>query len=300
MLLAPDLEVGPLFSRFAHDVVLVVAAGRLPRARALACAGPSASPGCLIGAGVLAWSFGEIYYTAVLWTVAAPPIPSLADAGYLLFPPLALAGSLALLRARARGCRGGCGSTAWRRARRRRAERRDRLRDRPRQREGAPLAIATALAYPLLDLVLLGLDRRRAGRHRLAAGPHLDAARRRRLDLLARRLALPRPHRAGHLRVRRLVRRRLVGRPDPDRRRRLAGARPRSAAQRRRRARARDRRAARLRRRRPRPARLRRGRRPQPARGRPRRRLAPRRDGARHADLRRERRRCCAPRAARR
>ena len=57
----------------------------------------------LIGAGVLAWSFGEIYYTAVLWTNPSPPIPSLADAGYLLFPPLAFAGTLVLLRARDRG-----------------------------------------------------------------------------------------------------------------------------------------------------------------------------------------------------
>ena len=58
----------------------------------------------LIGAGVLAWSLGEIYYTAVLWTDPAPPIPSPADAGYLLFPPLALRRHRSsLLRARARG-----------------------------------------------------------------------------------------------------------------------------------------------------------------------------------------------------
>ncbi len=52
---------------------------------------------------MLAWSLGEIYYTAVLWTTPRPPIPSLADIGYLLFPPLALAGAVLLLRARARG-----------------------------------------------------------------------------------------------------------------------------------------------------------------------------------------------------
>jgi two-component system cell cycle response regulator len=155
--LAPRLDLGPVFSRFAHDVVLVAAAGaclaRVPSVR-----GAERVAWALIGAGVLAWSLGEIYYTAVLWTEPAPPIPSPADAGYLLFPPLVLAGSLTLLRARARGV--------------------------PRRLwvdgvtaalgvaavsagivfetvlesiEGEPLAIATGLAYPLLDLVLLGL-----------------------------------------------------------------------------------------------------------------------------------------------
>ena len=41
----------------------------------------------LIGVGVAAWTFGEIYYTAVLWTADEIPIPSPADIGYLLFPP---------------------------------------------------------------------------------------------------------------------------------------------------------------------------------------------------------------------
>ena len=81
----PELEVGPLFSRFAHDVVLICAAvvclARIPRVR-----GAERLAWALIGSGVLAWSLGEIYYTAVLWTNPDPPIPSLADAGYLLFP----------------------------------------------------------------------------------------------------------------------------------------------------------------------------------------------------------------------
>ena len=155
--LAPSLDVGPVFSRYAHDVLLLVAAA-LTLAGAIRRHGAERYAWLLIGAGVLAWSLGEIYYTAVLWTESDPPIPSPADIGYLLFPPLALAGAVVLLRARARGV--------------------------PRRRwldgmtaalsvsavsaaivfqtvhdhvDGDPLSVATALAYPLWDLVLLGL-----------------------------------------------------------------------------------------------------------------------------------------------
>jgi diguanylate cyclase (GGDEF)-like protein len=158
VLLVPSLEVGALFSRFAHDVVLVAAA-LVCLARVFSVRGPERLAWALIGGGVLAWSFGEIYYTAVLWTDPAPPIPSLADAGYLLFPPLTLAGSFALLRARARGVprrlwvdgvTAALGVAALSAAI---------VFDTVLESvEGAPLAIATGLAYPLLDLVLLGLS----------------------------------------------------------------------------------------------------------------------------------------------
>ena len=155
--LAPDLDVGPLFSRYAHDVLLLVASA-LTLAGGLRRHGAERVAWLVIALGVLAWSLGEIYYTAVLWTESDPPIPSPADAGYLLFPPLALAGAVVLLRARARGV--------------------------PRRRwldgmtaalsvsavsaaivfqtvhdhvDGDMLSVATALAYPLWDLVLLGL-----------------------------------------------------------------------------------------------------------------------------------------------
>ncbi len=157
VVLTPELEIGPLFSRFAHDVVLAAAAvvclARVPFTK-----GPERLGWALIGGGVLAWSFGEIYYTAVLWTNPAPPIPSLADAGFLLFPPLTLAGALALLRARARGLPrrlwvdgviAALGVAALSAAI---------VFDTVLESvDGAPLAIATALAYPLFDLVLLGL-----------------------------------------------------------------------------------------------------------------------------------------------
>ena len=82
----------------------------------------------LIAAGVAAWTFGEVYYTAVLWTADEIPIPSPADAGYLLFPPLMLLGVLALLRSRTHDVPGhAVGGRHHRRALGQRAERRARL-----------------------------------------------------------------------------------------------------------------------------------------------------------------------------
>jgi diguanylate cyclase (GGDEF)-like protein len=157
VLLVPSLEVGPLFSRFAHDVVLV-AASLVCLARVFSVRGPERLAWALIGAGVLAWSFGEIYYTAVLWTNPAPPIPSPADAGYLLFPPLVVAGALVLLKARNRGVprrlwvdglAAALGVAAVSAA--------IVFETALEYAEGAPLAVATSLAYPLVDLVLLGI-----------------------------------------------------------------------------------------------------------------------------------------------
>jgi diguanylate cyclase (GGDEF)-like protein len=93
------VDLGPLSSRFAHDIVLLLAAA-VCLARGVLVRGERAA-WLLIGGGVLAWTFGEIYYTAVLWDESSPPIPSPADVGYLLFPVLMLAGMLTLLRSRA-------------------------------------------------------------------------------------------------------------------------------------------------------------------------------------------------------
>jgi two-component system cell cycle response regulator len=54
----------------------------------------------LIGLGLLIWTGGEIYYEAVLDTAGSVPVPSPADACYLLFYPLTYAGLIALLRTR--------------------------------------------------------------------------------------------------------------------------------------------------------------------------------------------------------
>src|SRR5215207_534510 len=95
-----SFEFPPLSSRFAHDVVLLVAAA-VCLARGVLVRRERAA-WLLMGAGVTAWTFGELYYTAVLWTETDPPIPSPADIGYLMFPVLMLAGMVLLVRARAR------------------------------------------------------------------------------------------------------------------------------------------------------------------------------------------------------
>jgi diguanylate cyclase (GGDEF)-like protein len=157
VVLAPGLDGGVFFSRFAHDVVLIAAAAvclaRVPFVRR-----PERLAWALIGGGVLAWSLGEIYYTAVLWTDPDPPIPSPADAGYLLFPPLMLAGAIALLRARARGIPRSVWvdglTAALGVAALSAAIVFETVLD---SVDGRSLATLTSLAYPLFDLLLLGL-----------------------------------------------------------------------------------------------------------------------------------------------
>ena len=84
--------------KLLYDATLLVvsALGILRAARA-----PERLPWLLVSLGVLAWSLGDLYFTLVLAEAATIPYPSPADAGYLLFPPLVLAGALTLLRARA-------------------------------------------------------------------------------------------------------------------------------------------------------------------------------------------------------
>ena len=157
IVVAPEFQAGPLFARGAHVVVLLAAAV-LCLSRVASARGAERAGWALIGAGVLAWSLGELFYTAVLWEDPDPPIPSPADAGFLLFPPLALAGTLALLRARARGVPPRLWVDGLTAALSVSAVSAaivfDTVLD---SVDGKPLAVATALAYPLLDLVLIGL-----------------------------------------------------------------------------------------------------------------------------------------------
>jgi len=111
----------------------------------------------LIGLGVLGWTFGEIYYTAVLWNESAPPIPSPADIGYLAFPLFTFAGMLALLRNRARftpallvdGIATALAVAALSAA--------IVFQTALEYASGAPLAVATSLSYPITDLFLLAV-----------------------------------------------------------------------------------------------------------------------------------------------
>jgi diguanylate cyclase (GGDEF)-like protein len=150
-----DLGVGPLASRFVHDVVLLVAAGAILW-RAVAVRAERV-PWLLIGLGVLGWTFGEIYFTFVLWDDSSPPMPSPADLGYQLFPVLTFAGMLGLIRARAKlsptllvdGI-----STALAVGALSAAIVFQTVLD---HASGEPIALGTSLAYPLTDLVLLAV-----------------------------------------------------------------------------------------------------------------------------------------------
>jgi two-component system cell cycle response regulator len=106
----------------------------------------------LIGLGVLAWAFGELYFTVVLWSDSSPPVPSPADGGYLSLPPLIFMGLILLARSRIKGLP----KTIW--------------------SDGvtaglaagavsaaivfkpvlAAVSVATNLSYPIMDLILLG------------------------------------------------------------------------------------------------------------------------------------------------
>ena len=100
VLVVPGLSLGPVTSDYAHNAIEVLAG--------VLCLGGAwqarreQNAWLLVGIGVLAWALGNLYYTVVLYDMESPPIPSPADAGFLLFPVLAMVGVLALVRARTR------------------------------------------------------------------------------------------------------------------------------------------------------------------------------------------------------
>jgi len=153
----PELDAGPLFSRFAHDGVLVIATALCLWA-AFASNRRERRAWLLIGLGVAAWTFGEIYYTAVLWTADEIPIPSPADIGYLLFPPFMLLGVMALLRSRTRDVPGTLWADGITAALAVSAMSAaivfETVLD---SASGQGLEVAVGLAYPLTDLILLGV-----------------------------------------------------------------------------------------------------------------------------------------------
>ncbi len=163
--LARELEIGPahgalagpLFGKAAYWAV-VVGASLLTLWRARAARGDERWAWTLIGAGSLLWSLADVYWTLVLAEQDRIPVPSAADAGYLAMYPLVAAGLLILLR---RSRRPGSrvlwvdGTTAalavaalsaalvmetvWNTV------------------EGDAAGVLTNLAYPVGDLVLLGV-----------------------------------------------------------------------------------------------------------------------------------------------
>jgi diguanylate cyclase (GGDEF)-like protein len=154
-LLAPGWQGAAVFSRWVHDGVLLAACGvclaRVVRVREERLAWG------LIAAALLSWTPGEIYYTALLWNDDSIPIPSPADLGYLGFVPLAFSGLVVLLRGRVSAPR-----TVWL----------DGLTAALAAASvsaaivfqvvlgevgGRPVSVATNLAYPIGDLVLLAV-----------------------------------------------------------------------------------------------------------------------------------------------
>jgi two-component system, cell cycle response regulator len=146
------LDVVP-FTGIAPDVVFLIAAALL------ICRGLTGERGwALIGIGAVCWASGDIYWTFALGNLANPPVPSLADAGYLSFCPFAFAGILSLVRQRmssvpkalaadsaaATLAVGAVGAALV-------------VQPVVAHADGGGLAVATNLAYPIFDLLLLGL-----------------------------------------------------------------------------------------------------------------------------------------------
>jgi two-component system, cell cycle response regulator len=139
-----------------YDAV-VVCAGLACLTRALR-GGPERAAWLAIGASILAWGAGEIWWTLYIEGNANAPYPSPADIGYLGFYPLAILGLYLLVRARADeldprlwmdGLIAALGTGALGAA-----LIFEFVADRA---EGSSLEVATTLAYPFGDVVLISL-----------------------------------------------------------------------------------------------------------------------------------------------
>jgi len=111
-----------------------------------------------LGLGLLSWSAGELYYALFLAELEEPPYPSVSDALYLIFYPASYAGLVLLVRARVRRLQaslwldGLIGALAV-------ASVGAALLLQPvlESTGGTALTVATDLAYPLGDLLLLSV-----------------------------------------------------------------------------------------------------------------------------------------------
>jgi diguanylate cyclase (GGDEF)-like protein len=93
---------GILFGRSSH-LVVDFGAGVLCGLAALRHRGADRAGWLLVAAGILAWASGDVYWTTVLLDEESIPVPSPADFGYLAFPLLAFAGLAGVLASRVRG-----------------------------------------------------------------------------------------------------------------------------------------------------------------------------------------------------
>jgi diguanylate cyclase (GGDEF)-like protein len=112
----------------------------------------------LLGLGMICFALGDVYWTLFLKHKDEIPVPSPADAGYLLFYPFAYAALVVLVRARAdrftpglwlEGCIGSFAVAAIGAA----------LLQEPIEAStgGSALTVAASIAYPLADILLFSL-----------------------------------------------------------------------------------------------------------------------------------------------
>jgi two-component system, cell cycle response regulator len=112
----------------------------------------------VMGVGVVGWALGNVYYTAVLWDMDPIPIPSVSDVLWLVYYPIVYVAVAMLLRARIARFHaslwvdGAIAALAV--AALSAAVVFQSVLD---STGGQPLEVATNLAYPLGDLILLGM-----------------------------------------------------------------------------------------------------------------------------------------------
>jgi two-component system, cell cycle response regulator len=144
---------------FGHDAfVLVLGMGGLLCLARGAVYAKERAAWMALGAGCTVWAAAEAYYGFVLAPMKVIPDPSLADAGYLGFYPLAFVGTIMLLRARsgrASAAQWLDGLTAAMAAGALSAA--VGLDATLKSIGGKPLEVATNLAYPIGDLMLLAI-----------------------------------------------------------------------------------------------------------------------------------------------
>ncbi|HET7509520.1 MAG TPA: GGDEF domain-containing protein [Solirubrobacterales bacterium] len=149
-------DLNTVFNGGLYDAVIFCAGlACLTRARA---GGKERGAWLALAAAIFAWAAGEIYWTLYIEGNPSAPYPSPADIGYLAFYPLAIAGLYLLVRARAHeldprlwmdGLIAALGTGALGAA-----LIFEFVADRT---TGSNLQVATTLAYPLGDIVLLSL-----------------------------------------------------------------------------------------------------------------------------------------------
>jgi two-component system cell cycle response regulator len=152
-------DAGPeswLLEKWGYDVVLV-SSGVICLLRGATVRAERAA-WLTMGVGVVGWAIGNVWYTAVLWDMDPIPIPSVSDVLWLVYYPIVYVAVAMLLRARIARFHaslwvdGALAALAV--AALSAAVVFQSVLD---TTGGRPLEVATNLAYPLGDLVLLGM-----------------------------------------------------------------------------------------------------------------------------------------------